>query len=182
MHVPPNPLHDYTCTLSLKLPQFCCFRKDPRCSPYLLKVINPSFSCCLAWLYLLAQHPPRGEPSFRVTNSLSLIPALFSGTHLTSSPHCFPRQGAPQDSQPGPSRGRPLLSVPPPSAHLLLVFCFHPALFSPLLFLIHSGTVSQHQLWLDDSKQDRRARKTDPFFMKNVDTVSSWILWALISI
>ena len=62
----------YTCTLSLKVPQFCCsgrhcFGKDPQCSPYLLQVINPSFSCCLPWLCLLAQHPTRGEPSFLVT-------------------------------------------------------------------------------------------------------------------
>ena len=60
------------CTLSLKLPQFCClgrycFGKDPWCFPYLLQVINPSFSWSLTWLFLLAQHPPRGEPSFRVT-------------------------------------------------------------------------------------------------------------------
>ena len=34
---------------------------------YLLQVINPSFPQSLAWLCLLAQCPPRGEPSFWVT-------------------------------------------------------------------------------------------------------------------
>ena len=59
-------------SLSLKFPQFCClgrhcFGKVPQCSPYWLQVINPSVSRSLAWLCLLAQHPPRGEPSFPVT-------------------------------------------------------------------------------------------------------------------
>ena len=49
MHIPPKPLREYACTLSLKLPQFCslgrqCFGENPWCSPYLLQVINPSFS------------------------------------------------------------------------------------------------------------------------------------------
>ena len=66
------PLHEYSYTRGLKLPQFrClgrhCFGKDPWCSPYLLQVINPSFSQPLSWLYLLSQHPPRDELSFRVT-------------------------------------------------------------------------------------------------------------------
>ena len=51
---PSNPLHEYACTLSLKLPQFCYrgkywFGKVPQCSPNLLQVINPSF-CLLSWL------------------------------------------------------------------------------------------------------------------------------------
>ena len=47
---PPLKLpHEYACSLSLKLPQFCYLgshylRRDPQCSPYLLQVINPSFS------------------------------------------------------------------------------------------------------------------------------------------
>ena len=59
-----------TCTLGLKLPQFCClgrhcFGKDPPCYSYLLQVINPSFSHSLDWWCLVAQHPSRGKPSFR---------------------------------------------------------------------------------------------------------------------
>jgi len=39
------------------------------CSPYLLQVIiNTSFFWSLAWLHLLTQHSPRGEPSFQVNN------------------------------------------------------------------------------------------------------------------
>ena len=34
-----KPPHEYACSLSLKPPQFCY-----QCSPYLLQVINPSFS------------------------------------------------------------------------------------------------------------------------------------------
>lgn len=45
----PSPPHDYAYTLCINLPQFCCLRrrcfgKDPWFSPYLLQVINPSFS------------------------------------------------------------------------------------------------------------------------------------------
>ena len=72
MHIPPKPLHEYAYTFSLRFPQFCCLGrhcsgKDPWCSPYLLQEINPSFSCSLIWLRLLARHPPRGEPNFWVT-------------------------------------------------------------------------------------------------------------------
>ena len=64
-----SPFMKMHVTLRVKLPQFCssgrpCFGKDPLCSPHLLQVINPSFSHSLAWLCLLAPHPPRGEPSF----------------------------------------------------------------------------------------------------------------------
>ena len=78
-----KPLHDYACTLSLKLPQFCCsgrycFGKDPQCSPYLLQVIiDPSF-WSLAWFCPLARHPPRGEPSFQVTITLIIVNAYES--------------------------------------------------------------------------------------------------------
>ena len=73
-----KPLHKHAWTLSLKLPHFSysgrhCFGKDPQCSPYLLQVINPSLSWYLAWLYLLAWHPSRGEPSFRVTTRQALL-------------------------------------------------------------------------------------------------------------
>ena len=42
-----RPLHEYACPLSLEVSQFCylkryCFGKDPRYSPHLLQVINPS--------------------------------------------------------------------------------------------------------------------------------------------
>ena len=71
MLTPPNPLHRYARTFSLKLPQYHssedCFGKDPQGSPYLLQVISPSFSCSLAWLCLLAQHVSRSEPSIQVT-------------------------------------------------------------------------------------------------------------------
>ena len=41
LNSPLKPLHEYGCTLSLKLSQFCClgshyFGKDPWCSPFLL--------------------------------------------------------------------------------------------------------------------------------------------------
>ena len=68
-----KPLHEYTCTLSLKLPQFCCsgrrcFGKDPECFPYLLKAnTSPSFRSFSARLCHLAQHLTRAEPSFQVT-------------------------------------------------------------------------------------------------------------------
>ena len=44
-----KPPYEYAGSLSLKLPQFCYLgrhylRRDPQCSPYLLQVINPSFS------------------------------------------------------------------------------------------------------------------------------------------
>ena len=70
------------CTLSLKLPQFCCwerhcFGKDPWGFPYLLQVIHPSFSCCLAWLCYLARHPPRGNPCVW-GNTVSFLPSLPS--------------------------------------------------------------------------------------------------------
>ena len=42
-----------------------CFGKDPQCFPYLLKV--NSFHSSSAWLCQLAQHLPRGDPSFQVT-------------------------------------------------------------------------------------------------------------------
>ena len=86
-----KPFHEYTCTLSLKLPQFCCswrhcFGKDPRRSPYLLQVINPSFSQSLAWLHLLDQHPPRGKPSFLGNSTLVTIdePTLTHYNHPKS--------------------------------------------------------------------------------------------------
>ena len=41
-------------------------------------IINPFFSQSLAWLCLLAQHPPRGEPSFQVTKGIG-GPWLISG-------------------------------------------------------------------------------------------------------
>ena len=74
---PPKPLHEYTCALSLKHPQFCCakrhcFRKDPQCSTYLLQeMMNPSFSQSLVWLYLLTLYLPRGKLSLRVTELFS---------------------------------------------------------------------------------------------------------------
>ena len=49
-----KPPHEDAGTLSLKHPQFCCFGKYPWRSPYLLQVINPSFSRaglgCVFWL------------------------------------------------------------------------------------------------------------------------------------
>ena len=68
----PKALHEYACTFSLELPQFCSlgrhwFGKDLQCSPHLLQVKNPSVSQSLPWLCLLARHVPRGEPSFGVT-------------------------------------------------------------------------------------------------------------------
>ena len=67
-----KPRYEYACTLHLKHPQFCsserhCFGKDPQCSPYLVQVINLSFSWSVAWLCLLAQNPTRSEASFWVT-------------------------------------------------------------------------------------------------------------------
>ena len=56
-----KPRHEYVIyTLSLKLPQFCCFggysfRKDPQRSPYLLQVGNPSFPRFLVWVCLLGE-------------------------------------------------------------------------------------------------------------------------------
>ena len=72
IHIPLT-LCEYAWVRSLKLPQFCCsgrhcFRKYPWCSPYMLQVMNPSFSQALALLYLSAWHPPTGKPSFGVTN------------------------------------------------------------------------------------------------------------------
>ena len=63
----------------LKIPQFCClgrhcFGKDPQCSPYLLQVINPSFSLSLPWLFLLTPHIKRGTQ--------------FSGNTIPSSTNC----------------------------------------------------------------------------------------------
>ena len=64
-----KPPHEYAHTISLKLPQFCCsgrhsFGEDSPYSPYLLQVINPSFSHlwlgCVFGLTLL-----RKEPVFR---------------------------------------------------------------------------------------------------------------------
>ena len=57
-------LQEYVCTFSLKHLQFCCwgrhcFGKDSQCSPYLLQIINPSFSQYLAYLCLQAGHPPK---------------------------------------------------------------------------------------------------------------------------
>ena len=43
------------------------FGKDPWCSPYLLQETNPFSFLSLAWLCLLAQHPPRSEPRFQAT-------------------------------------------------------------------------------------------------------------------
>ena len=40
-----------------------CFGKDPWCFLYLLQMIHSSFSRSLSWLYLLAWHLPREEPS-----------------------------------------------------------------------------------------------------------------------
>ena len=69
-------LHEYTCALSLKHPQFCCskrhcFRKDPQCSYLLQEMMNPSFSHSLVWLYLLTLHLSRGKLSLRVTELFS---------------------------------------------------------------------------------------------------------------
>ena len=61
-----KPPHEYAHTLSLKLPQFCCsgrhsFGEDSPYSPYLLQVINPSFSHlwlgCVFGLTLLGKEP-----------------------------------------------------------------------------------------------------------------------------
>ena len=67
-----KPLHEHTCTLSLKHSQFSCleghyYGKDLLCSPYSLQTINSFFFPSLAWLCLLAQYPPRGELSFQIT-------------------------------------------------------------------------------------------------------------------
>ena len=69
-------LHEYTCALSLKHPQFCCskrhcFGKDPQCSYLLQEMMNPSFSHSLVWLYLLTLHLSRGKLSLRVTELFS---------------------------------------------------------------------------------------------------------------
>ena len=87
--LPPKPLHEYVWILSLKLLQFCClgrhcFGKDPRYSPYLRQVINPSFFPALAWLCLLAWHPPRGKPTFQVTLGLGVISAEVGITHFNN--------------------------------------------------------------------------------------------------
>ena len=132
---------------------------------------------CVSW-----RNVHRVQPSFRVTNSLPLIPAPFSGLHLiTSFPSCIPGRGllrtpglalvgatpplCPSSLCP-PAAG---LSPPPDSA-------FSPAVLNSF------RNVSQRQLWLDGSKQDRRAGKMDPDFIKNVDFFPSRILWALTSI
>ena len=86
-----KPLHEYTCTLSLKLPQFCClgthcFGKDPQCSPHLLQVINPSFSRSVVWLCLLARYPP-------ITVTLnSDSKAEFTSSQSNSSQHLLHAQ------------------------------------------------------------------------------------------
>ena len=66
-----RPPYEYACNLVLKFSQFCCsrrhcFEKDLQCSPYLLQVINPSFS--YFWLGRVLG-PPTGEPSFPGTVS-----------------------------------------------------------------------------------------------------------------
>ena len=94
-------LHEYACTLSLKLPQFCCslrhcFGKDPQCSPYLLQlIITPSFSQSLAWLCLLAQHLPRDKSSLGITMPLASfiqVPAS-SCESLSFQPRLRPTKG-----------------------------------------------------------------------------------------
>ncbi|XP_057572133.1 uncharacterized protein LOC130840537 [Hippopotamus amphibius kiboko] len=49
MRTLPKPLRNYACTLSLTLPQFCCFAKGPWCSPYLLQVIHPLFGLIVSF-------------------------------------------------------------------------------------------------------------------------------------
>ena len=84
----PSPLHGYACTFSLKLLQFCstgrlqfhCSGKGPKCSPYLLQVINPSFS------WSLAGYPARGKLCLWVTVSWSQwwpSVVLFKASNLT---------------------------------------------------------------------------------------------------
>ena len=102
IHTPPKPLHGYACPLSLKLAQFCCsgkhcFGKYPPCYPYLLQVINPSFSQSMAWLCLLAQPPPRSEPSFQVilvtlvgNENYGMTPAWSKTTVSTTAFKIYP--------------------------------------------------------------------------------------------
>ena len=52
---PPKLLHKYACTLSLKLPQFCClerhcFGRELWCSPYLLTTKNSIEICILSYV------------------------------------------------------------------------------------------------------------------------------------
>ena len=112
-----KPLHEYTCTLSLKLPQFCCsgrrcFGKDPECFPYLLKAnTSPSFRSFSARLCHLAQHLTRAEPSFQVTQVQVQISSCKNNFFFSSC----------KDTS--PTGSGPTLSTSFFKNYLLFVFC-----------------------------------------------------------
>ena len=89
-----KPLHEYACTLCLKLPQFYClgrhcFGKEPWCSPYLLQVIiNTSVSQSLALLCLWTGQPPRSESSF--WGNTYCGPKKLKKASNSTNIHCFP--------------------------------------------------------------------------------------------
>ena len=118
--LPPKPLHEYACTLRLKLPQFCylgryCFGRDPWESPYLLQVINSSFSRSLAWLCLLARHPPRGELSFWVTGRVKIGWHLGAGQDAAVQGMSDRQLGRAQSlTHPNAQWMRPSMRVPVP--------------------------------------------------------------------
>lgn len=63
-------LHEYVCTLSLKLPGSTVVQEDTasgRIPAVLLHLVQakPFLFLVFGLFYLSAQHPPRGEPSFR---------------------------------------------------------------------------------------------------------------------
>ena len=126
------------------------------------------------------------RPLSRAQFSSNKLPASHPCPVLRTPPNLLPqlhtRQGAPLNSQPGPSGATPPLcpsSFCPPASGLSPP---PDSVFSPAV-LNSFRNVSQPQLWLDGSKQDRRAGKMDPvFIIKNVDFFPSRILWALTSI
>ena len=126
------------------------------------------------------------RPLSRAQFSSNKLPASHPCPVLRTPPNLLPQlhtqQGAPLNSQPGPSGATPPLcpsSFCPPASGLSPP---PDSVFSPAV-LNSFRNVSQPQLWLDGSKQDRRAGKMDPvFIIKNVDFFPSRILWALTSI
>ena len=95
MHTLPRPLHEYACTLNLKLPQFCssrrhCLGKDSQCSPYLLQVINSFlliFSLVVSFGSTLTKRWAQfgGNTSTDYSTSPSITPQLNG--ELVSSKH-----------------------------------------------------------------------------------------------
>ena len=86
--LPPKPLLEYACSLSLKLTKSGCLRRycfgtDPPCFLYLQQVINASFSRSLPGLCLLAPYPPRGGSSFS-DNSLGLWKMPTQSLHFVT--------------------------------------------------------------------------------------------------